>query len=392
MNFPVARRVFIPTDSARPRRSAIVWASLAALLALAAAQAEAQIVVDPSPTTTCVRAATHFTTIQSAVNSAGAGRAISVCPGVYAEQITISKPLTIRGVTSPATNGGIAVVKAPGLNTMSSADGTYAAQILVTAGPVTIADIAVDGAGAFSGCGNQYILAGIEFSYAVASTGTLSRVALRNQNVPDGAGGYCQLGAGVVSQGQTSLTVQQSSIHDFDWDGITAIYATVTGNEIVGVTGLVAGQLQTPAVARACVVAGVAIGGQPGQVAGNTLSTCVNGIAMSGTTIPITGNTILNTYNAISTGGNQAGAPGLIISNNKIAGAGRGIWNDGYGDTISNNQVSNASDTAIVLTGGNRNATVTNNAINEANVGISGVTGSTLTGNAYFNVNALTTP
>jgi len=44
------------------------------------------------------------------------------------------------------------------------------------------------------------------------------------------------------------------------------------------------------------------------------------------------------------------------------------------------------------LTGGNRNATVTNNAINEANVGISGVTGSTLTGNAYFNVNALTTP
>jgi hypothetical protein len=359
-------------------------ASGAGLLALAASVAHAQIVVDPSPTTTCITASTHFFTIQSAVNSARAGKTIFVCPGVYAEQVTIGKPLTLKGVTNPAANTGAAIITAPGLNSITS-DGIFAAQIRATVGPVTLADLVVDGAGAESGCGAPQ-LAGIEFSYAVASTGTVNHVALRNQNVPDGSGGYCQLGVGIATAFQASLVVQQSSIHDFDGGGVSAVYASVVGSDIVGVNALVNGEF----AAFACISAGVTIGGQPGQITNNTLSSCVNGVELSGTSIPVSGNLVLNTSNGISLGANEVGLS-ASITNNKIVGTGRGIWDNEYGATISGNHITNASIGAIVLEGGS-NATVANNVITEASVGVSGVTGANLTGNTLVDVATLTSP
>src|SRR5277367_885028 len=46
----------------------------------------------------------QFTTIQSAVNAATSGDVIRVCAGTYPEQVTISKPLTLR-----ADNGAVVI-------------------------------------------------------------------------------------------------------------------------------------------------------------------------------------------------------------------------------------------------------------------------------------------
>src|SRR5216684_2098655 len=53
-------------------------------------------VVGPS---TCLPGKVHFSTIQSAVSSVAAGSNVYVCPGTYPEQVVITQPLTLSGVT-----------------------------------------------------------------------------------------------------------------------------------------------------------------------------------------------------------------------------------------------------------------------------------------------------
>jgi len=48
------------------------------------------------PNTACPRA--QYTTINDAVNAASAGDVIEICPALYAEQLIITMPLTLRGV------------------------------------------------------------------------------------------------------------------------------------------------------------------------------------------------------------------------------------------------------------------------------------------------------
>jgi hypothetical protein len=42
----------------------------------------------------------NFTTISAAVIGVPAGSKIQVCPGTYPEQVTISQPLTLEGISS----------------------------------------------------------------------------------------------------------------------------------------------------------------------------------------------------------------------------------------------------------------------------------------------------
>jgi len=50
---------------------------------------------------TCKTAKHQYTTIQSAVDAAPANATVLVCPGTYAEQITITAPLTLEGISVP---------------------------------------------------------------------------------------------------------------------------------------------------------------------------------------------------------------------------------------------------------------------------------------------------
>ena len=54
-----------------------------------------------------------YSSIQAAVNAAAPGNTIVVCTGVYYEEVTVSKPLTLRGfdavINASAKNNGVLV-------------------------------------------------------------------------------------------------------------------------------------------------------------------------------------------------------------------------------------------------------------------------------------------
>lgn len=176
--------------------------SLALLLGCAIRAVAAPIVVDPNPVP-CVATTAHYTTIQSAVSAAPPGATIQVCPGTYAEKVTIATPLTLRGVTNSAANTAAAVVAIP--------SGTFKSgftQIDIKAAGVNLDDIGVDGSNTVSGC-TFGTLVGILFDSG--SSGSLQQVALRNHNISDGSGGYCNesaaSGIAVSSTSATSVTI-----------------------------------------------------------------------------------------------------------------------------------------------------------------------------------------
>ena len=89
----------------------------------------------------------QFATIQAAVNASPAGSRILVCPGTYAEQVEITKPLTLIGVASG--NRGVAVVVPPpsGLIVPPGGFTTTAPQVFAhdPPEPVIVANLTVDG-------------------------------------------------------------------------------------------------------------------------------------------------------------------------------------------------------------------------------------------------------
>jgi parallel beta-helix repeat protein len=257
------------------------------------------IVVDAN-TPPCVSTtpAHHFMTITAAIGYAPAGATVVVCPGGYLEQITIGKSLTLRGVTNTAANAGAAVIAPPpgGLlvsNTFFAFFSQTAAQLLVQAANVNIVDVAVDGTGAFTGCSSPSLV-GIGFD--TGSSGTLKRVAVRNQNIPDGSGGYCGTGSGVVDQTAGSVTVQDSSIRGFDALGFASSPVPPLATSIVIKT--------TPfvSVAKAnntCVIAAAATV----QLSNNTITNCGVGMLVGfNSQSSIRGNTVTNVDRGIICG------------------------------------------------------------------------------------------
>jgi parallel beta-helix repeat protein len=108
--------------------------------------------------------------------------------------------------------------------------GAVAAQILVqgTAGPVSISNLAVDGKG------NQYPgddLRGILYQDA---SGIVNHVAVRNE-IPNDTPTGNQSGQGIfveTNTGTATLTVTNSSVHNYNKNGIVARYAGATLNAI----------------------------------------------------------------------------------------------------------------------------------------------------------------
>jgi hypothetical protein len=91
-----------------------------------------------------------FSSISAAVGAVPAGSTILVCPGTYAEQVEITKALTLKGISSGNSGQAIIVIPGSGLATTTSIffSPSVAPQLWVTAGPVDISNITVDGMGA----------------------------------------------------------------------------------------------------------------------------------------------------------------------------------------------------------------------------------------------------
>jgi len=178
---------------------------------------------------TCKPGLTSFPTISAAVAAAPAGTTIYVCPGTYAEQITISEPLTLQGVGNG--NSGQVVITATGgvrSNATTVGGSPLAAQIAVTAGPVNISQVTIDGMG--NGLFGSIPLAGIY--YGSGASGVISNVTTRNQlNESNGIGIFAENG----NSTSESVTITGNSVHDFDATGIWLngnVNATVQGNSV----------------------------------------------------------------------------------------------------------------------------------------------------------------
>jgi hypothetical protein len=294
-----------------------------------------------------------YPTISQALSSVPPGSVIKVCPGTYPEQITISQAVNLQGVIDG--NSGRAVITVPppppgggsGLQVNVTSQFTrvflggffpFAAQVLVQSpAPVFISDITVDGAGGDMHCSTSNIwLAGIFYNSAYSLN--LNRVTMRNQ-LDEGCGNGIWM-EDTTGPNQT-VTVVNSSVHDFDYAGILAgtagtdqwLAATIEGNFVFRGAGS----------SSFYGSAGIASDFVDGTVAANVVTGGDTGIF------------------------NLSSAPLTVIKNNWVADTHTGISTGYDGGTVQHNQISNTS-TAIDLE--SNDATALYNLIKNANVGI----------------------
>ncbi len=354
---------------------AAFWAlAIAALALLDASSAVAAIVVDPNTPPCVATFSAHYTTIQAAVNAAASGATIEVCPGTYAEQVTINTTLTLKGVANTAANTGAAVVVIPG--------GTFSGaftQILIQATGVTLVNIGVDGTNTLSSCDFGPSLTGILF--VAGSSGSLKEVALRNHYISNGSGGYCGAGTPVSASSATSVTVTDSSVRNFDSQGF---YLTATSTVTVKTTTV------APINPGAnCVYANAATV----VVSNNSMADCGVGVYVTST---VQGTVSGNTIHGGTSGGSGVFCfpvcTGLTVSGNGIFDTGDGFGmktsSEVGGVVFENNDVSGVSNGLyLFLQPGN---TISNNTFTDAQVGVNGASGNTISGNTYRTVTTLT--
>jgi hypothetical protein len=360
---------------------------VAALLVFALANAKAAtIVVDPNATP-CITPSIHFTTIQAAVNAAPSGATIHVCPANYPEQVTISQALTLRGVSSANADNPV-ITSPPGgvaINATTAGGYTVAAQVLVNGvGPVNINGIAVDGT---NNMASTCPLVGI---YYQNTSGTVDHVSVRNQR-SGSACGY-PIFVETTGSGSQSVTVDNSSIHDFDAVGIaacsgaagcfgtavsgaTAPAITLTGNTITDTN-----DFQTT---------GILLHGAAGSVSGNVMSGFSNGNGISiapNSTGSVSNNTIGEAHLGIALNDNV----GIQITANKISHtdlAGIYAFATGMNNaTVQGNRIT-GSPFGIEFNCSGTNNNVTSNTFNDVGIGLDSVpAGNTTTPNNCFNV------
>jgi parallel beta-helix repeat protein len=357
----------------------------------------------------------NFPTIQAAVNAATTGSTVNVCPGSYPEQVTINKHLIVQGVASGTLNQAVVTAPAGGIvaNTVSLATAyPIAAQIYVhDATGVTIANLTIDGSGnnGLTACGVPNLV-GIYYQDA---TGLINNAVTRNQtSVPPngcaqgtGMGVFVQSGISLVTggAGTSTVTVLNSSVHDFQKNGITGnevgTQLTVTSNEVRG-QGPTNGASEN----------GIQLGfGATGKVNANTVideiwapdTASDSGDAAVGILIfDVAGASVLtnhvgNTQFGIAVAGDTTGAAdNATITNNTLDGT---LIFDGInvcgssGGTITGNVVSGSTQSGIHLDGTctgvtSGGTTVTGNTINEACAGIlDGTAGNTTSPDTFFN-------
>jgi parallel beta-helix repeat protein len=249
-----------------------------------------------------------------------------VCPGNYPEQVIISQPLTLEGITDGTGNAAVISVPAGGLvqNGTSNSFGPVAVQLLVqnTVG-VSIKDLIVDGSGGNCPAGsNRNVGIGV-FNVGSANDGTgaarIDSVVVRNDT-------SC-FGDGILAD-TSYITITSSEIHDVNQTAIDAYSAKYS--------------IMNNSIQRAYTYGIVLFNNASGSVvSGNNVSDGTNGILSQGpNAATITNNNVLNDYYV-------------------------GIWTYyAYHQTVTNNVVSNSA-WPLVITGGYFNI-VQNNKLSDA--------------------------
>ena len=301
---------------------------------------------------TCKPHLKSFSTISAAVSGVSAGSTIQVCPGTYAEQVTITQPVNLVGVTSGTANEALIAVPTAGLlpNTTSMFQESVAAQVLVLgAGPVNISDIAVDGTGGDIGCASNIWVAGI--FYGSSSSGTVRRV--RTSGQIDGA-----CGVGIWAENgdpsSQSIAIQGSTVYNVDSAGIfvgsgsTPTLSVLVQNNVVNGGGT--------------ALAGILSESVIGDVTSNDLSNALIGVFDTAPGVRVGWNRITaGDYGVFLLSG------GTAVSN-RVSGFNAGIVVGGPGSTITGNRIVSSALVGVEL--GCFAAGVSGNLVNDAPVGI----------------------
>jgi hypothetical protein len=285
-----------------------------------------------------------FGTINAAVAAVPAGSTIDICSGIYPEQLVISKALTLQGAYSNNSSQAVITVPSGGLATTPSVSfgTTVAAQVEITAGPVNLTNLTVDGTAGTNCPGSYYI--GID--YSSGSSGTVNNVGTRNQNCNSaGIGMMAENGAGALQ----SVKIENSNIRGNTYYGILtcnaastpSLTSTISGNYVAGANY---------GIAASCNAHGI-----------------------------ISGNTVVANI------GIMAGTPNVTISGNTVIGGMRGIDAEAN-PSITSNRIFNTTDAAIWLN--YDGASIKSNTITNATIGVQfhchtgTVTGNTINGAA----------
>jgi parallel beta-helix repeat protein len=348
---------------------------------------------------TCNPNANSVSTITQAISAVAPNGTIDICPGTYAEQLTITKSLKLVGVNpGPSNSSQVLIVPPAGglLNNATDIDTNQptAAQIAVQGATVSISGLTVDGTGNGIGTyGCAWDVVGIIYQNA---SGTVSGNVVRNEfAAPFASYGGCQSGLGIFVQtttGSSNVVITKNAVETYAKNGITGNDAgtnvTISDNTVLGMG-------PTTGAGENSVQIGF---GATGSVAGNIVGDDVWALDVFGDTgdaaagilvydsagVPITGNTVNSTQYAIAVVSDGGGsADHATISTNKVGvtylydaidvcGAGSA--------TISGNTL-NATDEAAIHLDSSCGAastgnTVNNNKIDGACAGILEGTGS----------------
>jgi hypothetical protein len=302
------------------------------------------------------------------VSTVAPGSTVLVCPGTYAEQVTITKALTLQGVTAGTADQVLVTVPSTGLvqNTTSIFTEPVAAQILVEgAGQVHISDISVDGKGGDLLCASWS--AGI--FYGSGSSGTVSRVRASGQiNGACGVGIWAENG----NNGGQWVAILDSSVYNVDSAGIFA------GSGANGANPSLFVDVRRNVVNAGAAVAEIDADSVIGEVRANDLSNGAFGVFDISPAVSVNVNAILGATIAGIYLGN-----GGIAENNHISGANIGVLLGANGATVNENRI--VSSVAAAMELGCFTANVNENFINDALVGLDASPSNSVRSNTFAN-------
>jgi hypothetical protein len=317
-----------------------------------------------------------FLTISAAVAALPAPNLVKVCPGTYPEQVVITQPMTLEGITSGSAAQVIIVPPAGGLVQNATTDQGFpvAAQIVAASipGSVTISDISVDNQS--QQAGDNVFDAGI---FLQNTSGTIEGINAFNFGQSDNNG---PIAAIWVEGGSTSPSVTVENSVFYSYTGATAILAgddstpltvSIKSNQIDG-----SGGSSNPGGTVGINLLQVAA-----TVVGNDVVNTTEGIvAQTGTTGRISNNFVSDSP---SFGIYVDSTSSTTVNSNKVVGSSTGIEVSGPG-IIEGNSIFN-SQVAIQFSC-STSPNVHSNIINGASIGLGSVPQSVNSSNKYWNV------
>jgi len=335
----------------------------------------------------------QYSSIQAAVTAANPGDTINVCSGTYNEQVTVNKKLNIQGFDANNMNQPVIKPNAVVANSTSTATGNPIAAIVLIDGVngVNLSDLTVDGStNGINGCAPT--LVGV---YYRNSSGNADSLAVRNIKLGQGLEG-CQSGLGIFVQTgngmQSKVNVTDSSVHDYQKNGITAnevgTNVNIKGNDVAGIGN-------TPNIAQNGIqVADGALGTVDSNfVLNNVYGNCTDqnncgaastNIVIDGSNnVKVTNNTVGNSQINIYYGGNNGEVTNNTVFQGRVF---DGIDLVGDNNKANNNSVFDSDAEALYILGNKNQAK--GNIINEAPVGIfidSPSSGTQASDNHYYN-------